>query len=124
VQFINAMPVEERTELTDKSGRPTTQAIDRLANAIFQKAYGSDSLIDLYAQAADPEAKTILNALARVAPKMAQLEGAGEYDVRAQGLPVFVIPTMIIHSFTFSFDGCRCVEGHLGHGRRWTRRRQ
>ena len=82
MQFINAMPVEERTELTDKSGRPTTQAIDRLANAIFQKAYGSDALIDLYAQAADPEAKTILNALARVAPKMAQLEGAGEYDVR------------------------------------------
>lgn len=82
MQFINAMPVEERTELTDKSGRPTAQAIDRLANAIFQKAYGSDSLIDLYAQAADPEAKTILNALARVAPKMAQLEGAGEYDVR------------------------------------------
>jgi len=82
MQFINAMPIEERTELTDKSGRPTTQAIDRLANAIFQKAYGSDSLINLYAQAADPEAKTILNALARVAPKMAQLEGAGEYDVR------------------------------------------
>jgi hypothetical protein len=49
---------------------------------------------------------------------------AGEYDVRAQGLPVFVVPTMIIHSFTFSFDGCRCVEGHLGHGRRWTRWRQ
>lgn len=82
IQFINAMPIEERTELTDKNGRPTTQAIDRLANAIFQKAYGSDALIDLYAQAADPEAKTILNALARVAPKMAELEGAGEYDVR------------------------------------------
>ena len=82
IQFINAMPIEERTELTDKNGRPTTQAIDRLANAIFQKAYGSDSLIDLYAQAADPEAKTILNALARVAPRMAQLEGAGEYDIR------------------------------------------
>jgi hypothetical protein len=82
MQFINAMPVEERSELTDKSGRPTTQAMDRLANAIFQKAYGRDSLIDLYAQAVDPEAKTILNALARVAPKMAQLEGAGEYDVR------------------------------------------
>lgn len=82
MQFINAMPVEERTELTDKKGQPTSQANDRLANAIFQKAYNSDALIDLYAQAADPEAKTILNALARVAPKMAQLEGAGEYDVR------------------------------------------
>ena len=82
MQFINAMPVEERGELTDKNGRPTSQALDRLANAVFFKAYGSESLIDLYAQAADPEAKTILNALARVAPKMAQLEGAGEYDVR------------------------------------------
>ena len=82
MQFINAMPVEERAELTDKKGQPTTQAADRLANAIFQKAYGSDNLIELYAQAADPEAKTILNALARVAPKMAQLEGAGDYDVR------------------------------------------
>ena len=82
MQFINAMPVEERGELTDKNGRPTSQALDRLANAVFYKAYGSEALIDLYAQAADPEAKTILNALARVAPKMAQLEGAGDYDVR------------------------------------------
>jgi hypothetical protein len=49
---------------------------------------------------------------------------AGKYDVCAQGLPVFVVPTMIIHSFTFLFDGCRCVEGHLGHGRRWTCRHQ
>ena len=82
MQFINAMPVEERPDLTDDKGQPTAQAYDRMANAIFQKAYNSDNLIKLYAQAADPEAKTILNALARVAPKMAQLEGAGEYDVR------------------------------------------
>ena len=81
MQFINAMPVEERPDLTDDKGQPTAQAYDRMANAIFQKAYNSDNLIKLYAQAADPEAKTILNALARVAPKMAQLEGAGEYDV-------------------------------------------
>jgi hypothetical protein len=49
---------------------------------------------------------------------------AGEYDVCAQGLPVFVVPAMIIHSFTFLFDGCRCVEGRLGHGCHWTYRRQ
>lgn len=82
MQFINAMPVEERPDLTDDKGQPTAQAYDRMANAIFQQAYNSDSLIKLYAQAADPEAKTILNALARVAPKMAQLQDAGEYDVR------------------------------------------
>lgn len=82
IQFVRAMPKDEQGELMDAKGMPNTKAIDRLNNAIFQKAYGSDTLIELYAQAADPEAKAVLNALARVAPKMAVLEGAGDYDVR------------------------------------------
>jgi hypothetical protein len=82
IQFVRSMPAEEAAQLVDKNGMPTSQAIDRLNNAIFYKAYGSDSLIDLYAQAADPEAKQILSALARSAPKMAVLEGAGDYDLR------------------------------------------
>lgn len=82
IQFVRSMPKEEQGELMDKNGMPNSKAIDRLNNAIFFKAYGSDSLIDLYAQAADPEAKLILQALARAASKMAQLDGAGEYDIR------------------------------------------
>lgn len=82
IQFVRSMPKEEQGELIDKNGQPNSKAIDRLNNAIFYKAYGSDSLIDLYAQAADPEAKLILQALARAASKVSQLEGAGEYDIR------------------------------------------
>lgn len=82
IQFIRAMPKEEQGELIDKNGAPNAIAFDRLNNAIFYKAYGSDSLIDLYAQAADPEAKLILQGLAKAAPNVSQLEGAGEYDIR------------------------------------------
>jgi len=82
VQFVKGMPKEEQGELLDSKGVPNTKAIDRLNNAIFYKAYGSDSLINLYAQAADPEAKLILQALARSASNVSKLEGAGEYDIR------------------------------------------
>ena len=80
--FVRGMPKDEQGELIDAKGMPNTKAIDRLNNAIFYKAYGSDSLIELYAQAADPEARAVLNALAKAAPKMAALDGAGDYDVR------------------------------------------
>ena len=82
IQFVKGMPKEEQGELLDNKGVPNTKAIDRLNNAIFYKAYGSDSLINLYAQAADPEAKLILQALARSASNVSKLEGAGEYDIR------------------------------------------
>jgi hypothetical protein len=36
----------------------------------------------LYAQAADEEAKTILQGLAKAASNVSQLDGAGEYDIR------------------------------------------
>ena len=86
IQFVRSMPKDEQGELIDAKGMPNTKAIDRLNNAIFYKAYGSDNLIELYAQAADPEAKAVLNALAKAASKMAALEGAGEYDVRSSVL--------------------------------------
>ena len=86
IQFVRSMPKDEQGELIDAKGMPNTKAIDRLNNAIFYKAYGSDTLIELYAQAADPEAKAVLNALAKAAPKMAALDGAGDYDVRASVL--------------------------------------
>lgn len=86
IQFVRSMPKDEQGELIDAKGMPNTKAIDRLNNAIFYKAYGSDTLIELYAQAADQEAKAVLNALAKAAPKMAALDGAGEFDVRASVL--------------------------------------
>jgi hypothetical protein len=86
IQFVRSMPKDEQGELIDAKGMPNTKAIDRLNNAIFYKAYGSDTLIELYAQAADPEARAVLSALAKAASKMAALEGAGDYDVRSSVL--------------------------------------
>jgi hypothetical protein len=82
-QFVQAMPESERTELINKeTGMPNPEASNRLMNAIFYGAYQSDALIDLYAGTLDPDAKMYLATLARVAPKMIRLEGAGDYDIR------------------------------------------
>ena len=82
VGFIRSMPPGERAELIDEHGRPNSQAIDRLNNAIFAKAYGNDDVIAMYAMAVDPEAKLVINTLSAVAPKMVRLEGCGELDFR------------------------------------------
>jgi len=80
--FIRSMPDNERGGLRLPDGRPNSAAAQRLNNAIFYNAYNSEPLIDLYAQAIDPEAKIILSGLAQAASKFARLEGAGEYDIR------------------------------------------
>lgn len=82
VKFIRSMSTDDQTELIDDQGRITTQAVDRLNNAIFAKAYGNDDLISAYAQAVDAEAKLVINTLSAVAPKMARLQGCGELDFR------------------------------------------
>jgi len=82
MDFINAMPVSEHPDLKNTNGEPTPRAFDRLMNAVFWQAYGHEPLIDLYSATIDPDAKLMFNALANVAPKMAQLDGAGEYDIR------------------------------------------
>ena len=81
--FVRAMPTAEQGRLIDSdTGQPSIQAVHRLNAAIFARAYSSDQLVRLYAQAQDPEARVILSALAQVAPKMARLDGAEWLDVR------------------------------------------
>ena len=83
--FVRAMPTAEQGRLIDSdTGQPSIQAVHRLNAAIFARAYSSDQLVRLYAQAQDPEARVILSALAQVAPKMARLDGIGwQFDVRS-----------------------------------------
>ncbi len=80
--FVAAMPESERSELMTRGGAAGRQAIDRLMAATFAKAYGDDSLVELYAQATDPEARNVLSAMAQAAGAMARLDGAGPLDVR------------------------------------------
>lgn len=81
-QFIAAMPKEEQAALLNKQGTPNPMAKIRLANALFARAYANDALIDLYAEATDAEAQQILRGMAIAAAPMAELEGAGDYDIR------------------------------------------
>lgn len=81
-QFVRSMPQSEHGALLDTNGQPTRQAVDRLNTAVFARAYANDGLVRLYAQAQDPEARLVLSALAKLAPKMARLEGAGALDIR------------------------------------------
>lgn len=80
-QFIQAMPEAERSALLD-GGRPSRQAYERAASAVFASAYESDELVRLQAQATDPEARTVLAGLLAAASKMARLKGQGQWDIR------------------------------------------
>lgn len=81
-EFVKRLPEQERAQLISPSGQPTIQAIDRLNNAIFQKAYKTDRLTELYAMSVRPEGKRLINILARLAPYAIKLEGAGDLDIR------------------------------------------
>lgn len=72
-QFVDAMPTAEQTALRNPDGTPTRQAQDRLMAAIFWQAYGSDELVRLFAQATDPESRTVMAGLAAAAPQMMKL---------------------------------------------------
>ena len=80
--FVGMMPEAERAQLTDPvTKEPNKAAYDRLNNAVFYKAYGSD-LLRLYAMATDKDARQFIGILGSLAPKAARLEGAGELDIR------------------------------------------
>ena len=81
--FVAGMPQTEQRNLLVE-GQPNRGAYDRLNAAIFYKAYGSEALVSLAAEAKSVDAANIINGLSQAAPQMAQLEGLGEYDIRPQ----------------------------------------
>ena len=81
--FVSAMPATERGDMLNADGTPTRQAMDRLMAATFKQAYESDELVQLYAQATDPDARAVMAAAADASGVLANLKGAGEFDVRA-----------------------------------------
>jgi len=78
MQFVLGMPASESAGLIGRDGEPITTAKTRLMNAVFWSAYGSEALTELYAQATDPEARVIMNALAIAGTEMVQLGNLGE----------------------------------------------
>lgn len=63
------------------NGKVTQEARDRLAAAVFQKAYNNDALTELLTERGEG-ARSVINAMALAAPHMTRLEGAGVFDIR------------------------------------------
>jgi hypothetical protein len=85
-QFVASMPVSEQTGMLTAGGEPTTQATNRLMGAIFWQAYQSEGLTELFSQATDPEARTVLQGLAIAAPAMARLKDIAGHDLDIRDL--------------------------------------
>ena len=82
LQFLSSLPRQEVAQLVQSDGTPNSEAIRRFNNALFQKAYKSERLTNLFATAVKVEGKRLINILARLAPKAIELEGAGDLDIR------------------------------------------
>lgn len=71
--------------LSTPDGRWTKQFADRVQAAVFYKAYGSESLLSLTAEEADPDIKNVLNALNQAAPAFARARAVkkdlGDLDI-------------------------------------------
>lgn len=80
-RFVQAMPQAEQSGLMDSAGQTSKQAEDRMMAATFAAAYDDAELVHLYAAATDPEARTVVQALAAVAPEVAATRGT-ELDMR------------------------------------------
>jgi len=80
--FINAMPTSERANLLNPDGSPTRQGKERILAATFNKAYGNEELVRIFAQAEDLEAVNIIKSLVKVAGNMAKLDEGGGLILR------------------------------------------
>ena len=73
--FLDKMSPEERAGYVTEDGRANKQLIDRVQAAVFQKAYGSEELLKLSAEEANPDIKNILNGLTKGAPNFVKARG-------------------------------------------------
>lgn len=81
-QFVQLMPASERNRLV-VNGVPTAEANARLDAAIFQSVYKTPGLTGLLdADKAPAGVSTMLRAYRALAPKLLDLDGTGDLDVR------------------------------------------
>lgn len=71
--FISSLPKAEQAAMMTAEGRLNQEGKRRIESALVQRAYGDSSLVTRLAESLDDDSKTVLNALLRNAPKLAQL---------------------------------------------------
>ncbi|RKG45160.1 MULTISPECIES: lytic transglycosylase domain-containing protein [Acinetobacter] len=71
--FVDQLPQSERSVAIMPDGRLSQEGKRRIESALVQRAYGDSNLVARLAEALDDDSKTVLNALLRSAPQLAQL---------------------------------------------------
>lgn len=72
--FVGSLPKSEQGTVITSDGRLSQEGKRRIESAIMQRAYDDSSLIGRMAENLDDDSKTVLNALLRAAPQLAQLD--------------------------------------------------
>lgn len=71
--FVNSLPESEKPNILTDDGRLSQGGKQRIESAIMQSAYDDSSLVTRLYENIDDDSKTVLNALLRAAPQIAQL---------------------------------------------------
>ncbi|MCX0334789.1 transglycosylase SLT domain-containing protein [Acinetobacter radioresistens] len=71
--FVNQLPQSERASVMTSEGRLSQEGKRRIESAMVQRTYGDSSLVTRLAENLDDDSKSVLNALLRAAPQLAQL---------------------------------------------------
>lgn len=71
--FVNSLPESEKPNILTEDGRLSQGGKQRIESAIMQNAYDDSSLVTRLYENIDDDSKTVLNALLRAAPQLAQL---------------------------------------------------
>ena len=72
--FVNQLPQSERATVITGDGRLSQEGKKRIESALAQRAYGDSNLLARLSENLDDDSKSVLNALLRVAPQLAQLD--------------------------------------------------
>lgn len=82
--FVGSLPKSEQGTVITGDGRLSQEGKRRIESAIMQRTYEDSSLIGRMAENLDDDSKTVLNALLRAAPQLAQLDSLVKQGGRHQ----------------------------------------
>lgn len=82
--FVGSLPKSEQGTVITGDGRLSQEGKRRIESAIMQRAYDDSGLISRMAENLDDDSKTVLSALLRAAPQLAQLDALVKQGGRHQ----------------------------------------
>lgn len=82
--FVGSLPKSEQGTVITGDGRLSQEGKRRIESAMMQRTYDDSSLIGRMAENLDDDSKTVLNALLRAAPQLAQIDSLVKQGGRHQ----------------------------------------